>query len=81
LRQLVRGFRVFTEDPIVIYTGYKEDELVEELKWLRQYDNILIKFGRFVPDKEDHYDELLGVKLASPNQYAKWVGGTNESEN
>ena len=80
LKNLVRGFRVFTQDPIVIYTGYKEDELVEELKWLRQYKNILVKFGRFIPDKESHYDKLLGVELASPNQYGKWVGGNDEDQ-
>lgn len=80
LKQLVRGFRTFTQDPIVIYTGYKEGELAEELKWLRQYRNILVKFGRFIPDKESHYDKILGVELASPNQYGKWIGGNDEDQ-
>lgn len=78
LKVLIRGFRTFTKDPIVIYTGYKEDELTEELKYLRQFDNILVKFGRFIPDRESHYDRILGVELASPNQYSKWIGGKNE---
>jgi len=32
--------------------------------------NIIIKFGRFIPDQKSHMDETLGVELASPNQYA-----------
>ena len=40
---------------------------------LKQYDNIIIKFGRFIPNQEKHYDEVLGVELASPNQYARRI--------
>ena len=36
-----------------------------------QYDNIVVKFGRFRPNQDPHYDNVLGVKLASNNQYAK----------
>lgn len=66
-------------DDIVIYTGYKEEELNEDtkLKVLYQnvckYSNITIKFGRFIPDQEPHIDKILGVKLASNNQYGKRV--------
>lgn len=35
------------------------------------YENIIIKFGRYIPDRTPHYDEVLGVNLASDNQYAK----------
>jgi hypothetical protein len=42
-------------------------------KDLCQFSNIIIKFGRFRPGQEPHYDEVLGVKLASDNQYAKRV--------
>ena len=35
------------------------------------FRNIIVKFGRFIPDQESHYDEVLGVNLASNNQYAK----------
>lgn len=71
LLALVDEFRRYTQDDIVIYTGYTE---VEAKKWtekLRAYPNIIIKFGRFVPDQEPRYDEVLGIKLASPNQYAR----------
>ena len=69
-------------DDIVIYTGYTEYELTLDdsgrqenatYNWLKHYPNIYIKFGRFVPNQEPHYDEVLGVKLASDNQYGKKV--------
>lgn len=58
-------------DEIVIYTGYKENELRAFEKMFRMYSNIIIKYGRYVPNQQTHYDELLGVRLASDNQYAK----------
>ena len=64
------------DDDIVIYTGYEEDnDIVQKcLKIIWKYidvKNIIVKFGRFIPDQEPHYDEVLGVNLASDNQYAK----------
>lgn len=70
LQALVVAMRHRTDDDIVIYTGYYEREILEQIKWLKQYPNIIIKFGRYVPHKESKYNELLGVTLASPNQYA-----------
>ena len=61
------------EDYIIIYTGYNEDELQEQLNYLKLYNNIIVKFGRFIPDQKPHYDEILGVELASNNQYAKKI--------
>ena len=62
-------------DDIVIYTGYTKEELVDSdtLTKLKNYDNIIIKYGRFIPDQESRYDEVLGVNLASPNQYAERI--------
>lgn len=60
-------------DDIVIYTGYTEEEIKNQLCYLRPYRNIIVKFGRYVPNQKSHYDEILGVTLASPNQYAKWI--------
>jgi hypothetical protein len=37
------------------------------------FKNIIIKFGRFVPNKPHHIDEVLGIELASDNQYAKRI--------
>ena len=58
-------------DPVVIYTGFYPEEKVDELIRLSKFDKIIIKFGRFIPDQESHYDEVLGINLASPNQYAE----------
>ena len=57
-------------DPVVIYTGYNREEIDGELRMLMSLPNIIVKFGRYVPDQEPHMDEVLGVKLASDNQYA-----------
>ena len=60
-------------DDIVIYTGYTEEELQDNFVFQQiiQFPNIVIKFGRFRPNEEAHFDEVLGIKLASNNQYAK----------
>lgn len=74
LMRLVSLFRTETQDDIVIYTGYEKKEIENNmLRYLSIYRNIIVKFGRFVPDKESHYDEVLGVNLASPNQYAERI--------
>lgn len=65
--------RHYTAAPIIIYTGYNENEVQDKIEWLELYENIIVKFGRFIPNQEKHFDEVLGVELASPNQYARWV--------
>ena len=67
---LINAFRLYTDDDIVIYTGYYPNEITKQIKQLKQYPNIIIKFGRFIPNQEHHMDEVLGVELASSNQYA-----------
>ena len=71
LQALVLSFRYYYPDDIVIYTGYTEEEIKDKIEWLSLYENIIIKFGRYIPNQEPHFDELLGVELSSPNQYAK----------
>ena len=74
LFELVSRFREISDDDIVIYTGYKEIEIYDLVYLvLSKYKNIIIKFGRYIPDKEEIYDELLGVTLASNNQYARKI--------
>lgn len=74
LYQLIKFFRKHTDDDIVIYTGYTESELDSDIQILKRlFKNIIIKFGRFIPNQPSRYDELLGVSLASPNQYAKKI--------
>jgi hypothetical protein len=65
--------RYHCKDDVVIYTGFTEEELKGKLIQLSMLENIIIKFGRFVPDQEKHFDEVLGVELASPNQYARRI--------
>lgn len=65
--------RQSTNDDVVIYTGYKEEEIAEQIKILQKHSNILVKFGRFVPYDEQTYDKNLGVYLASKNQYSRWI--------
>ena len=69
LKELIAYFREKTFDDIVIYTGYTEEELEDKLVDIVKYGNIIIKFGRFIPDDQEYFNELLGVKLASKNQY------------
>lgn len=74
LFEVLDAFRAKCEDDIVIYTGYTEGELSGIIGCIREnYPNIIIKFGRFIPDQSKHYDEVLGVELASDNQYAKKI--------
>lgn len=82
---LILNLRYRTPDPIIIYTGYTEEE-IESMEYrvgnelkpvldiLKVYENIVIKFGRYIPNQNKHWDNLLGVELASPNQYAKTIG-------
>lgn len=58
------------KDDVVIYTGYKPEEIVMGTMQLKKFENIIIKFGRYIPDSEEVFDELLRVRLASSNQYA-----------
>ena len=69
LWDFIRDFRAECDDYIVIYTGYTEDEIkrfVDDVRF--HFTHIIIKFGRYIPNQQPHYDEVLGVKLASDNQ-------------
>ena len=73
LVDLIIEFRRCTSDPIVVYTGYTEDEATAYIQALQKFPDILVKFGRFIPDRPHHVDPVLGVELASDNQYAKKI--------
>jgi hypothetical protein len=73
LKDFVGYFRKVSQDDIVIYTGYYPKEILTKLYYLwllRGEGNIVIKFGRFIPDRPHKYDELLEIELASDNQFA-----------
>ena len=57
------------KDDIVIYTGYKEEEILNKIKQLKSFENVLIKVGRYIPNSKPIFNEKLGVTLASDNQY------------
>ena len=61
------------QSTFVIYTGYNRDEIDDKVELLRRYGNIIIKFGRYIPGQSVHYDHILGVNLASDNQYAEQI--------
>ena len=72
---LISYLRVSTQDDIVIYTGFTKEEIQDReiYKSLLKMKHIIIKYGRFVPNQQPHYDEVLGIKLASDNQYAERI--------
>ena len=59
------------KDDVVIYTGYYFEEVPEWIQQLATYGNVIVKFGRYIPNQKHIFDEVLGVELASDNQYAE----------
>ena len=61
---------------IVVYTGYYPEEIPYSSfqYWGSMTDSIkghlIFKFGRFIPNRPSRYDDVLGVTLASDNQFA-----------
>ena len=69
-------FRKVSNDPIFIWTGYTEEECEDFIYLIKNIlclENIYIKFGRYIPNHKPHRDEILGIDLASDNQYAKKI--------
>ena len=60
-------------DDVVIYTGYDIYEVEEEIMQLMTWPNIIVKFGRYIMNRPSRYDDVLGVTLASDNQYAERI--------
>lgn len=71
--QFIKDFREKSDDDIVIYTGFNEDEIENKIVILKKFKNIIVKFGRYRPNFQKHFDEVLGIELASLNQYAKKI--------
>ena len=49
------------------------EEIIDQVEKLMDFKNIIIKFGRYIPDRPSKFDEVLGVTLASDNQYAERI--------
>lgn len=73
IHTLILTLRKQSDDDVVIFTGYNKNEIENEVILLSEYKNIVIKFGRYVPNQESHYDDVLGINLASDNQYAERI--------
>ena len=71
---LIKYFREHNcQDMFVIYTGYYKEEIREQIAQLISYKNIIIKFGRYIPNNTPHFDEVLGINLVSNNQYGEQI--------
>ena len=83
LFRLLVEFRSRCIDDFIIYTGYTKAELekMHSPSWsdtsyiyrLKMFSNVIIKYGRYIPNQEPHYDEVLGIQLASNNQFAEKI--------
>lgn len=73
LLALIKLFRKYTNDDIIIYTGYYKEEISEKIFELQKRSNIIVKFGRFKPNANHIYDKILGVELSSDNQWAEKI--------
>lgn len=61
------------DDDVILYTGYTCDEVHNKVEELKKFKNIIIKFGRYVPNSTSHFDEVLGITLVSKNQYGEKI--------
>lgn len=71
--EFISEFRNISNDDIVVYTGYYPEEISDKIAQLTKFSNIIVKFGRYIPNKPNRYDDILGITLASDNQYAKKI--------
>lgn len=71
--EFIQNLRQYCLDDVVIYTGYYADEIRDKLEILKNYPNIIVKFGRFIPNQKSRFDDVLGINLASDNQYAEQI--------
>lgn len=74
LLEIIKYFRDHdVDDNIIVYTGYNPEEIEDRINALRRFKNIILKFGRFIPNQKKHFDPILKVWLASDNQFAKKI--------
>ena len=71
--EFISVLRKYSEDPVILYTGYYKSEIEDKIEQLQKFPNIIVKFGRFKPNEPHHIDPILGVELASTNQYAEKI--------
>ena len=66
------------KNDLVIYTGYTRQEIASSLKPLFCIPGtLIIKWGRYIPNQKPHFDPVLGINLASDNQYGEVIKSGN----
>ena len=71
--EFISILRKYSESDVILYTGYYKSEIEDKIEQLQKFSNIIVKFGRFKPNEPHHIDPILGVELASTNQYAEKI--------
>ena len=67
---LIRYFREHgVKKDIVVYTGYYIEEIDKDVLESLTQCHVILKCGRFIPNRPSKFDDVLGVTLASDNQY------------
>lgn len=66
--EFITEFRKISDMEIVIFTGYEPFEIHEKLLQIKNFSNIIIKFGRYKPLEPKRYDEIGMITLISGNQ-------------
>lgn len=56
--------------PIIIYTGYYPHEINTDTLIRLANCHVIMKFGRYDPSYEPKFDDILGITLASGNQFS-----------
>ena len=59
----------FVSKPVIIYTGFYPEEINENTLDRLSLSHVILKCGRYIPNLPPVYDEVLGITLASNNQY------------
>lgn len=73
LNDFIVTLRKYCDDDIVIFTGYNKDEIDSYINSIINYKNIIVKYGRYIPNREIRFDDVLQIYLASDNQYAEKI--------
>lgn len=62
----IKEFRDKCLDDVVIYTGYYPEEIKDKIDSISKFENIIVKFGRFIPGTKKKLDSILGIELYEP---------------
>lgn len=75
LTGLIKTFRQAhgDESDFIIYTGYNKEEILPLVESLKEFQNIYMKYGRYIPNDTPIFDEVLKIELVSANQYGERI--------